>query len=789
MRVNRRVLSDFEELMLDWDQELNDGINPAELTRGSHKYINWRCHKCGRVWKAPVNSRVNGTGCICDANKRKTKKLRERLIARDGSLAQTRPDIAAQWHPSFNGDITPNDITEKSMYKAWWLGEDGIAWQSVVSVRCRKTGGTKRPQGLVIEGVNDLKTLRPDLAEQWDFEKNQNVNIDSVMPGSKRKVWWICDKGHEWIASVASRNDGRGCPTCNQERSTSFPEQATFYYIKKIFSDALNRYYPIENMEVDVFIPSYKIAVEYDGSYYHASEHRRKIDTKKNKKLFSLGITLIRIIEEGGEPPEDTEYTINCPRVNNVSIIEDALKDLFPLLGKLTGKTIELDINVERDRAAIYEQFIISEKQNSIALVAPEIVSEWHPTKNGRINPEYVYAMSNKVFWWKCQKCGYEWKAPAYRRSKGNGCPVCSGNIVMPGINDLATVRPDLVVEWDYDKNSDMNPRNYSAGSNKKVWWRCKTCSFEWEAVISNRTRGRGCPKCSGKVVSTSKSIATLFPNLVSEWVTELNTPHQPEDFLPGSEKQIWWRCKNGHLWQASIANRTKGNNCPYCGNKKVLSGFNDLASIHPELMAEWDYDKNTFSPESILAGSNKKVWWKCKNNHYYQAAISKRIKGTGCPYCDGKRVAIGYNDLNTVDPNLAKEWNYEKNKNLLPTQVTKGSNKRVWWKCTHCSGEWEAIIWSRAKGRGCPYCAGVKPRIGINDLATLRPDLLDDWDYKRNTGNVPQEYMPGSRAKVWWKCKKCSYEWEATISSRSRGGGCPRCTGRAWHKSSEINH
>ena len=489
---------------------------------------------------------------------------------------------------------------------------------------------------------------------------------------------------------------------------------------------------------------------------------------------------MIRIVEEGGEAPVGTQYVIACPRVNSVALIDDALNELFSLLRALTGKSFSITVDAEMERASIYEQYILSEKQNSLSNVVPDIVDEWHPTKNGKINPEYVQAMSNKIFWWKCKKCGYEWRVPAYRRTKGNGCPACSGNIVVSGINDLATVRADLMDEWNYAKNGPINPQKYTVGSSKKVWWKCRNCAYEWEAIISNRTRGNGCPKCSGKIVSDEKSFATLFPDLAAQWVEDLNTPDKPEEFLPGSESRFWWRCDKGHIWQSSITSRTKGNNCPYCGNKKVLTGFNDLGSMHPELIEDWDYEKNVLSPGEILAGSNKKVWWKCRKcGHSWQAAISNRIRGTGCPYCDGKKVAVGKNDLKTMYPNIAIEWNYEKNKDLLPSEVTPGSNKRVWWRCSRCNGEWETLVWSRVRGRGCPYCAGVKPIKGVNDLPTKKPDLMLEWNKEKN-GNVdPTDYMPSSRAKVWWKCRKCEHEWQATIGSRTQGRGCPKCAGK----------
>ena len=775
----KRYLVDFPQLMSDWDQTLNGDLSPSALSSGSHVRVTWRCHKCGRIWQTPVNNRVNGTGCICDAKERQVIKIRKRLVERDGSLAETRPEIAKQWHPTLNGNLTPYDITEHSMYRAWWLGDDGIAWQSVVSVRCNKQGGTNRPKSLAVPGVNDIKTLRPDLAEQWNYEKNSEIDINSVIPGSKKKVWWICDKGHEWQATVSSRNSGRGCPVCNQEQGTSFPEQAIFYYVKKTFSDAENRYYIRKNLEIDIFIPIYNIGIEYDGGYYHSKSKKREIDAKKNILLKDLGITLIRVVEEGCEAPESTEYVIRCTRVNRTVQIDKALNELFILLEQLTKCSLHLDLNTKRDRTLIYEQYIQSEKQNNLATVAPNVLKEWHPTKNGRIVPDYIHAMSNKQFWWKCSKCGYEWKAPAYRRAKGAGCPVCSGNIVVAGINDLPTVRPDLMQEWNFDKNEGIDASNVSEGSNKKVWWKCKSCSYEWEAVISNRTRGNNCPRCSGKIVAPEKSFAVKYPELASQWDYDRNSGLTPNDYLPGSEKKFWWKCEKGHLWKTSIAHRTHNNNCPYCGNKKLLKGFNDFATVYPNMLSEWDYSKNEIGPDQVLSGSNKKVFWLCENGHSWQASVSNRINGTGCPYCKGKVVDKGRNDLASCNFMLASEWNQEKNNGLSPADVSVGSNRKVWWKCSRCGGEWEAIVWSRVKGRGCPYCAGVKPRIGVNDLKTLRPDLTSEWNYEKNIGIKPEQYMPASRAKVWWKCNNCGNEWEATIGSRGQGRGCPVCASR----------
>ena len=126
------------------------------------------------------------------------------------------------------------------------------------------------------------------------------------------------------------------------------------------------------------------------------------------------------------------------------------------------------------------------------------------------------------------------------------------------------------------------------------------------------------------------------------------------------------------------------------------------------ELMAEWDWEKNNelgFNPNEITSHSGKKVWWVCANGHSFDATVANRANGKGCPYCSGHKVMSGTNDLATLYPNISKEWNAEKNGDLLPSMVSYGSHKKVWWKCRK-GHEWQAVINSRTKQHtGCPIC------------------------------------------------------------------------------------
>ena len=132
-------------------------------------------------------------------------------------------------------------------------------------------------------------------------------------------------------------------------------------------------------------------------------------------------------------------------------------------------------------------------------------------------------------------------------------------------------------------------------------------------------------------------------------------------------------------------------------------------------MAGEWNYEKNgNLKPEGVSANSSKKVWWKCNKGHEWQAAVYSRSNGTGCPFCSGNRVLKGYNDLQTVNPTLAIEWNYEKNNGLTPADVTAGSDKKVWWKCSK-GHEWQTSVGHRTRGRSCPRCAKGKRKSSLS--------------------------------------------------------------------------
>ena len=380
-------------------------------------------------------------------------------------------------------------------------------------------------------------------------------------------------------------------------------------------------------------------------------------------------------------------------------------------------------------------------------------LAETHPelaTQADGWDPITLTAYSGKKVGWKCES-GHTWITKISHRSGGSGCPICSGRVAWPGLNDLATLNPELAAQahgWD--------PTTLTAGSGKKVAWKCEL-GHTWLATVANRSMGNGCPICSNKTVLAGfNDLATLNPELAAQahgW--------DPTKFTAYSNKKVRWKCESGHTWLSNVNNRANGRACPICSNKIVLAGFNDLKTTNPELATQAD----GWDPTTLSSYSNKKVGWECELGHKWKATVGSRTAGSNCPICANKQVLAGFNDLATLNPELAAQadgWD--------PTTVTAGAEIKFPWKC-ELGHKWEAMVYHRSIGNGCPACSHRTVLAGFNDLATLNPELAtqaDGWD--------PTTLTAGSGKKVAWKCE-LGHSWVATISNRKRGTSCPICS------------
>jgi hypothetical protein len=382
----------------------------------------------------------------------------------------------------------------------------------------------------------------------------------------------------------------------------------------------------------------------------------------------------------------------------------------------------------------------------------PQIAREWHPTKNKKIKVTDLVAGSKTQAWWLCKK-GHVWKQRVVVRTRvGLDCPQCyrdglreasdyserdeKGRIVLgkkskkgsrifyerwkKSYVPLTRSHPKIAKEWHPTRNGPFKPADFATSAYVVAWWKCnKDANHEWQSVIGARThrRGsRGCPFCSNHRVNNKNSLQAQFPTLVKEWHPTKNKQLKPEDIVSGSKTDVWWQCQadKRHCWSAPPYRRTKrGSGCPYCAHLKV-SDLNSLKKLHPRIAAQFHPTKNGSKKVSEIAvASTNPIWWLCSEgpDHEWRATPSSRtIAGDNCPMCSGHQVSVT-NSLATLYPHLAAQWDYRKNGNVTPHDVTSGTPRNFWWLC-EAGHNWVASPKSRKKTKGdCYECKTGRPR------------------------------------------------------------------------------
>lgn len=275
---------------------------------------------------------------------------------------------------------------------------------------------------------------------------------------------------------------------------------------------------------------------------------------------------------------------------------------------------------------------------NTLDVTHPHVAAEWNARRNTTISPSSITAGSGVAIEWICPK-GHEYSAtPVNRTGKGTGCPVCANLRVLTGVNDLATTHPHIAAEWHPSLNGAATPQTVVAGSAKKYHWCCPK-RHDYVAALYCRTGGTGCPVCAGlQVIAGYNDLCTTHPHIAAEWDHEANGSQTPESVIAGSARNFQWICQLGHRYSQPIYKRTAGSGCPYCSNRKVLCGFNDVATRHSAIARDWHPDKNGFlTPRDVVPGGTRR-WWRCADGHEQFGTVPNRIKTKGCTKCPRER-------------------------------------------------------------------------------------------------------------------------------------------------------
>ena len=408
---------------------------------------------------------------------------------------------------------------------------------------------------------------------------------DYIKPKSgRREIVWkcrcVCGRYKNVLQSNLKSLKTTSCGLCSNQ--ISIPEKMIYYYLERCFDEVYENYRPpfLHGKEIDVYLPSIHVGIEYDGERWHQDN---TADIEKARLCQKNGVQLIRVREPNC--PSISANDVQCiitpkPQTNGAHMTAPII-EIINLLNENYGLSLECDVDCLRDNAEICRRIMVRYANASLAALYPHVAAEWDYERNAPLTPDRIPAHKGTKAWWICPK-GHHYSAVIASRT-GNppsGCSICSGTVYKDGkylgINSLGKTHPEIAEEFDSDKNG-ISADDIAAQSNRKVWWRCKVCGKEWQTKVNNRTskNHEGCPVC-------------------------------------GRNKQV----------KARIST--------------MITKRGSLLELCPKLCMEWDYDKNDSKPSDYTKGSGKKVWWKCSNGHSFFAAINKRTgkKPTGCPEC-----------------------------------------------------------------------------------------------------------------------------------------------------------
>lgn len=571
----------------------------------------------------------------------------------------------------------------------------------------------------------------PNLATCWNYEENEKHKIKGrylpshFLPRSNEKVYWKCPEcDYHWQQPINARVLAKfPCPECYKKDNSKLrfgnePITVTHPYLLKIW-DKDNRVLPEDitahdsthkikwvcskghkwkqivsymvnttsdcpccKKEAQTSFPEQAVLFylkkvtraisqyKFDGLHgcidiflpdlnvaieydgYYYHKGKEISEKKKDEFLVSKGVKVIRIKES---------KKCNKYYVENNSIfieIDKNNQNLFFAIDALCEmlQIPLIQVDLIKDEVAIMEQYKSMVRDNSIAVMYPHLLEEWDYERNGTLDP-YCFSHGTKArVSWKCKKNPHHiWNASINSRRK-NGCPYCAGAKFFAGENDFATKRPDLLLEWDYENNKGISPDSIAFGDHKKVNWICSVCGHKWQASLSSRSvNNNGCPECAKK-----KRTATRHKTLVS---------------------------KHG-----------------------------SLADNYPDLMKDWDWEKNLdIDPYSVPSRISTQVYWKCHICQYeWSKSPDERIgKHLGCPECSKKeqartrrlKLVEERGTILTTHPHLLLDWNGSVNQ-IPPEELVAGSGERVNWKCHFCDHEWTTSVYKRAVlSHRCPKC------------------------------------------------------------------------------------
>ncbi len=542
------------ELSSEWNFKKNYPLTPADVKPNNTKSVWWKCLVDGYEWSAPIAKRHNGRKCPVCTNQVVMKGIND--------LSTTNPQLAKEWHPTKNVDISIDKVGKNSSKKAWWLCENGHYWKAVIAKRNHGRGCPYCSNKDVWVGDNDLSTTHPEIAAEWDYELNDGLLPTGFTRGAEKKVWWRCNEGHSWKARIADRckknGSATGCSQCNSVNSAK-------KVLEKLNVDTSN----IEVLQNNITITHPELSAEWHPT--------------KNEGLRISDVSYGSIKKVWWKCSQGHEW--QAPVYSRTS----ENKNGCPICSKHTGTSFS-------EQAVLFYISKIFDLADGRVIINGTEADIFIPTLNLAIEYDGVYYHKDIM---RDIKKNELLKDVNLIRIREAGLPIiedfnCKNfQLTKNNPSELGLVIEDVIKH--IRSSYELSPCEIETINNMHIDVVLDTSSIMSQYIVSKK----------------KNSLLEKRPDLAFEWHPTKNGDLTPDKVTCGSNTKVFWMCEKGHEWDSSINNRVKGCGCRICGNKELLVGFNDLATMYPEVAEQWHPTKNgNITPNAILCGGKDKYWW-----------------------------------------------------------------------------------------------------------------------------------------------------------------------------------
>lgn len=605
----------------EWDYEKNT-LDPDTIPPYYRTKVWWKCPNGHNYVSLPGNKILNNGGnCpYCSSQK----------LCKETSLAVVNPELAKEWHPTKNGNLTPSNVFANANRYVWWLcPKCGHEWKAKCSNRnvgkrgcphCANSRSSSVPEQLMFRMIKcvfpdavNRHLIKKDEIDVYIPSKNIGFEYDGQRFHNQKKLPKDIAKTERLISNGITlyRFRENDCPKINVEGCIVIPIIYTPEYedLEVKLKDVLHRLSPedsLQNFRFENIINDVRAELDclpYEQSFAAAEAKKR---------------------EEGIKPIAIWDNEANAPLTPEMVMpfSEKIVSWICPVnpkhKWKNTVKSVSLGYGCKR----------CSKRHQYTTEEWIEEAKKVHGAKYKYYLVKYVdYNTKVDIV---CPIHGPFSQIP-YFHLQGQGCPYCSHQKFHPS-ESLAVLYPEIATQWDYELNKDTGytPNNIGIDSRKKFYWHCTNgCNHSFLATIAYRVnRNSGCAVCHAKQVSRETSLGYLYPDLAKEWCEE--NDKTPFEVTPGSEYKALWKCSNPNHepYRCMVICRTKQHvGCVYCssrGKKHPKDYEDELHAKFPNITILKPFSK-----------SKERIECKCEDCGYvWQPYPYSLLKNQGCPQC-----------------------------------------------------------------------------------------------------------------------------------------------------------